>query len=165
VTSTLGVPESRLGGSSSPPSLSSIPVKFAEARVAETALSSKSFCYIRLVKAELSLINCCQPLVRPRLTERQALDLEAVFKALADQHRLKMLNMLTQADGQAICVCDFQEALGLKQTTASYHLRQLADAGIVDRERRGTYAYYRLRDGALDQIAGLLRRRSPTAAT
>jgi len=114
--------------------------------------------------AELSLITGCQPLVRPRLTELQALDLEAVFKTLADQHRLKMLNMLVQADGQAICVCEFQEALGLKQTTTSYHLRQLADAGILDRERRGTYAYYRLREGALDQIAELLRTPVATAA-
>ena len=114
--------------------------------------------------AELSLITCCQPLARPRLTERQALDLEAVFKALADQHRLKMLNMLAQTDGQAICVCDFQEALGIKQTTASYHLRQLANAGIVDREQRGTYAYFRLRKGTLDQIAELLRTPAATAA-
>ncbi len=113
--------------------------------------------------ADLSQITGCQPLMHPGLTERQGLDLEAVFKALADHHRLKMLNMLAQADGQAICVCDFQEALGLKQTTTSYHLRQLTEAGILDRERRGTYAYYGLRKGALDQIAELLK--TPVTAT
>jgi ArsR family transcriptional regulator len=53
-------------------------------------------------------------------------------------------------------VCDFEELLGLKQSTVSYHLKQLLDAGIVEREKRGSYAYFTLADGALERVRGLL---------
>lgn len=90
------------------------------------------------------------------LTERDAEQLEQVFKALADRHRLKVLNCLLAADGEAVCVCDFEELLGLKQPTMSYHLKQLLDAGIVQREKRGSYAYFSLSPGALDSVRALL---------
>lgn len=65
--------------------------------------------------------------------------------------------MLAQAGRQAICVCDFQDALGLKQPTVSYHLKQLVDAGVIEREQRGRFAFYSLRPGALDRILALVR--------
>ena len=82
--------------------------------------------------------------MRPQLADADAADLEQLFQALADRHRLRIVNMLAQVDGQAICVCDFQDALGLKQPTVSYHLRQLVDAGVIDREQRGRFAFYSL---------------------
>jgi ArsR family transcriptional regulator len=102
------------------------------------------------------LLACCSPLVRPQLSEADAADLEQLFQALADRHRLRVVNMLAQADGHAICVCDFQDALGLKQSTVSYHLRQLVDAGVVEREQRGRFAFYSLGSGALDLLAALV---------
>jgi ArsR family transcriptional regulator len=105
----------------------------------------------------LSLLSCCSPLVRPQLADADALELERLFRALADRHRLKVVNMLAQAEGEAICVCDFQDALALKQPTVSYHLKQLVDAGVLQREQRGRYAFYSLEQGVLDRIAELVR--------
>jgi ArsR family transcriptional regulator len=106
--------------------------------------------------ATLPLVQCCAPLAEPKLTESEAVELERVFKALADRHRVKILNRLLSAAGEAVCVCDFEELLELKQPTVSYHLKQLLDAGLVDRERRGAYAYFSLADGALERVCGLL---------
>ena len=82
--------------------------------------------------------------------------METVFKALADRHRVKILNRLLAAGGEAVCVCDFEAMLDLKQSTVSYHLKQLLDAGIVEREKRGSYAYFSLAPGALQHVCGLL---------
>jgi ArsR family transcriptional regulator len=103
------------------------------------------------------LLACCTPLVRPQLDEEAAIELEQLFQALADRNRLRVVNMLAQAEGEAICVCEFQEALALKQPTVSYHLRQLVDAGVIEREQRGRFAFYSLRPGVLDRIAELIR--------
>jgi len=104
----------------------------------------------------LPLVQCCAPLANPGLTEEEALELERVFKALADRHRVKILNRLLAADGEAVCVCDFEEMLDLKQPTVSYHLKQLLDAGIVEREKRGSFAYFSIADGALERVCALL---------
>jgi len=104
----------------------------------------------------LPLVQCCAPLANPGLTEEEALELERVFKAIADRHRVKILNRLLAADGEAVCVCDFEEMLDLKQPTVSYHLKQLLDAGIVEREKRGSFAYFSIADGALERVCALL---------
>jgi ArsR family transcriptional regulator len=104
----------------------------------------------------LPLVECCAPLADPGLTEGEARELERVFKALADRHRVTILNRLLQAGGEAVCVCDFEQMLALKQSTVSYHLRQLLDAGIIRREKRGSYAYFSIADGALERVCALL---------
>src|SRR5687768_5207509 len=104
----------------------------------------------------LPVIQCCAPLDGSPLSEDDATELERVFKALADRHRVKILNRLLAADGEAVCVCDFQDMLGLKQSSVSYHLKQLLDAGIVDREKRGSFAYFSLAEGALQRVRSLL---------
>src|SRR4051794_31840657 len=75
----------------------------------------------------LPVIQCCAPLGAPGLSEDEADELERVFKALADRHRVKILNRLLGAGGEAVCVCEFEDLLGLKQSTVSYHLKQLLD--------------------------------------
>ncbi|HEX6026079.1 MAG TPA: metalloregulator ArsR/SmtB family transcription factor [Solirubrobacter sp.] len=100
--------------------------------------------------------QCCAPLGSPSLTEDEVAQLERVFKALADRHRVKVLNRLLSAGGEAVCVCEFEELLGLKQSTVSYHLKQLLDAGIVERDKRGSFAYFSLAPGALERVRGLL---------
>jgi ArsR family transcriptional regulator len=104
----------------------------------------------------LPLVQCFAPLGEPMLSGDQAAELEQVFKALADRHRVRILNRLVQADGEAVCVCDFEELLGLKQPTVSYHLKQLLNAGLVTREKRGSYAYFSLVPEGLERVRGLL---------
>jgi ArsR family transcriptional regulator len=111
------------------------------------------------VDDRLDLLACASPLVRPQLSDREAVGLEQLFGALADRQRLRVVSMLAQAGGQAICVCDFQDALGLKQPTVSYHLKQLVDAGVIEREQRGRFAFYALRPGVLDWIGAVVRPR------
>ena len=106
--------------------------------------------------AALPLVQCCAPLAAPGLTEDEAGELERVFKALADRHRVKILNRLLQAGGEAVCVCDLEDLLPLKQPTVSYHLKQLLVAGIVEREKRGSFAYFSVADGALERVSALL---------
>ena len=111
----------------------------------------------------LPLVQCCAPLAGPALTDEEAHELERVFKALADRHRVKILNRLLVAGGEAVCVCDFEDLLGLRQPTVSYHLKQLLDAGIVTREKRGSFAYFAVAPGALERVRGLLELPAVTA--
>jgi ArsR family transcriptional regulator len=104
----------------------------------------------------LSLVRCCAPLGQSALSDDDAAQLEQVFKALADRHRVKILNRLLSAGGEAVCVCDLEDLLDLKQPTVSYHLKQLLNAGIVMREKRGSYAYFSLSPGALEHVRELL---------
>jgi ArsR family transcriptional regulator len=102
--------------------------------------------------AELPVINCCTPLAGSDLTEGRAVEIEAVLKALADRHRLRIVNLLLRAGGQPVCLCEMQPLLGLSQGTVSHHLKQLVEAGLVRREARGTYSYFSLVPGALDSV-------------
>jgi len=113
---------------------------------------------------ELPLVECCTPISGPALSPGDAAELERLFKALADRHRLQILNCLIQTDGEPVCVCDLEPLLGVKQPTVSHHLKQLVDAGLLEREKRGTYAFYRLRPGMLDRIGGLLTDRAVATA-
>ena len=104
------------------------------------------------VSSQLPVIDCCTPLAGSSLEDQQAAELEAVIKALADRHRLRIVNMLLRADGEAVCVCEFQPVLDLSQGTVSHHLKILVEAGLVDRETRGTRSYFSLIPGALDSV-------------
>ncbi|HSI97985.1 MAG TPA: metalloregulator ArsR/SmtB family transcription factor [Gaiellaceae bacterium] len=102
------------------------------------------------------LVECCSPLAGSTLSLEEAAELERLFKALADRHRLRVINILLQAGGEAVCVCEFQPVLGIAQPTVSHHLKQLMEAGLLEREKRGTFAYYSLAPGALERIGVLL---------
>jgi ArsR family transcriptional regulator, arsenate/arsenite/antimonite-responsive transcriptional repressor len=99
---------------------------------------------------------CCAPLTREPISAAEAVDLAAQLKAIADPARLRLISMVAAHDDQEACVCDLTEPLGLTQGTVSHHLRVLVDAGIFTRDKRGTWAYYRLVPGALDSIASVL---------
>jgi len=109
------------------------------------------------------LVDCCTPVAGSSLDEEAAVELERLLRSLADRHRLRILNMLIRA-GAPVCVCEFTAELELPQQNVSYHLRQLIDAGVIVRERRGRYSYYRLTEGTLDHIATLLAVPERTAA-
>ncbi len=100
--------------------------------------------------------GCCAPLTCEPLTAAGAEQLAGVLKALADPARLRLVSMIAAHEGAEACVCDLTEPLGLSQPTVSHHLKVLLDAGLVSRDKRGVWAYYRLVPRALNDLAGLL---------
>ena len=105
--------------------------------------------------AGLDLIACCRPLAAPELSDDEADATATIFKALADPARVKIVNMLATRD-EPVCACEFHPALGLSQATASHHLRKLTDAGLLDREQRGKWAYFSLNLEASARLAELI---------
>ncbi len=97
---------------------------------------------------------CCPPLARAPLSETDAEVLSSRLKALADPARLRLLSLVLAA-GES-CVCDLTEPVGLSQPTVSHHLKVLVDAGILAREKRGRWAWYRLVPGALGALAAVI---------
>ena len=87
---------------------------------------------------------CCAPVLASALTEDEAVDLAAAFKVLADPARLRLLSMIASAENEEACACDLVEPVGKSQPTVSHHLAVLTDAGLLDREKRGKWAYYRV---------------------
>jgi ArsR family transcriptional regulator len=99
-------------------------------------------------------IACCAPLAAPSLDEEEALATAGLFKALADPARIRIVNILaTSAD--AICACEFEPALGLTQPTVSHHLKKLLDAGLLEREQRGRWAFFSLSRDAVEKLAAV----------
>ena len=94
------------------------------------------------------LASCCGVLAAPTIKHSQAEATAQLFKALSDPHRVRILNLLANAT-EPVCVCEFTDQLDLSQPTTSFHLKKLSSAGLIDREQRGTWAYYSLnRDAA-----------------
>jgi ArsR family transcriptional regulator len=113
---------------------------------------SKSLLELTPVEA----VACCSPVTREPLSTDQALRVVPLLKALADPVRLRLLSLVaSHADGEA-CVCDLQDAFELSQPTISHHLKVLHEAGLLDREKRGVWVYYRVSSGALADLSALL---------
>jgi ArsR family transcriptional regulator, arsenate/arsenite/antimonite-responsive transcriptional repressor len=96
--------------------------------------------------------RCCAPVLRTRLGRGDAEELATAFKAIADPGRLQLLNFIARQPGAEACVCNLVEPLGLAQPTVSHHLKVLADAGLLERERRGTWMFYRLVPGRVEAL-------------
>jgi ArsR family transcriptional regulator len=109
-----------------------------------------------LLDPETTGATCCAPLAEARLSAEEAQELARRLKALADPARLQLVSMLMASDGQEACTCDLTEPLGLSQPTVSHHLKKLTDAGIVVRERRGVWTYYRVVPDALRALGTVL---------
>ena len=99
---------------------------------------------------------CCTPIRRAVLPVEEAERLAGLLKAIAEPTRLRLLSLVAAHDGGEACVCDLTEPVGLSQPTVSHHLKILVDAGLLTREKRGVWAYYRLVPGRLDQITQAL---------
>ncbi|MGH8776580.1 MAG: ArsR/SmtB family transcription factor [Jiangellaceae bacterium] len=100
---------------------------------------------------------CCTPLAREPLSNAEAADLAARwFKALTDPVRLRLLSLVLACEGEEACVCDLTAAFDLSQPTISHHLRVLLDAGLITREKRGVWAFYRVRRESLGALAGVI---------
>jgi ArsR family transcriptional regulator, arsenate/arsenite/antimonite-responsive transcriptional repressor len=88
--------------------------------------------------------TCCSPLLAGYLTPEQAVNLSAIFRVLGEPARLQILSSIAAQPNQEVCACELVKPLGLSQPTVSHHLKVMYEAGLLERERRGTWIYYRI---------------------
>ncbi len=106
------------------------------------------------------LAACCGPITGDVLDLESAERIAGVLRALAEPTRLRLLSLIAAQDQAGACGCDLTDPVALSQPTVSHHLKVLVDAGLLEREQRGRWAYFRLVPGALDTLAGMLTRTS-----
>jgi ArsR family transcriptional regulator, arsenate/arsenite/antimonite-responsive transcriptional repressor len=99
---------------------------------------------------------CCPPLSAEPLSAEQAEQVAPQLKALADPVRLRLMSLIASHPGGEACVCDLNEAFDLTQPTISHHLKVLHEAGLLDRQKRGVWVYYRARTQALASLGTLI---------
>ena len=99
--------------------------------------------------------DCCRRLNDDGLTPQEAEATAALFKALADPTRVRIVNVLAR-NTEPVCVCELTPAIGLSQPTVSHHLKKLVAAGLLKRESRGVWAYYTVDREAIARAAGIL---------
>jgi ArsR family transcriptional regulator len=99
---------------------------------------------------------CCSPLSAQPLSMQQAEQVVPLLKALADPVRLRLMSLVASHQGSEACVCELNDAFDLSQPTISHHMKVLHDAGLVDREKRGVWVYYRARPEALASLGALI---------
>jgi ArsR family transcriptional regulator len=102
-------------------------------------------------------LACCGLSGSGSMDRAQAESTATVLKAVADPVRLQLLSLIRSSKGQEACVCDLTPAVGLAQPTVSHHLKVLTEAGLLTRERRGTWAWFRLVPSRLEELSGVFR--------
>jgi ArsR family transcriptional regulator len=103
-----------------------------------------------------SITSCCPPILQSALDADDAERLASALKVIADPTRLRLLSLIQAQPNNEACVCNLTEPLGLTQPTVSHHLRILREAGLLEREQRGNWAYYRIIGNQLEQLRALL---------
>jgi ArsR family transcriptional regulator len=109
-----------------------------------------------LTLTPVQTLACCSPLTREPLSQDDAERIAPLVKALADPARLRLLSLVASHDGGEACVCDLNDAFELSQPTISHHLKVLHEAGLLDREKRGIWVYYRARTEAMAALGALI---------
>jgi ArsR family transcriptional regulator, arsenate/arsenite/antimonite-responsive transcriptional repressor len=89
-------------------------------------------------------VPCCPPLLTGRLTPNEAERIAVIFRVLGEPTRLQMLSLIAAQPSSEVCACELVETLGLSQPTVSHHLKVMYEAGLLAKERRGTWIYYRI---------------------
>ena len=124
-------------------------------------------CQYRRVSKSLLMLTpadpaaCCpplsaEPLSAEPLSAEQAEQVALLLKALAEPVRLRLMSLIASHPGGEACVCDLNDAFDLSQPTISHHLKVLHEAGLLDREKRGVWVYYRARTEALTGLGALI---------
>jgi ArsR family transcriptional regulator, arsenate/arsenite/antimonite-responsive transcriptional repressor len=108
--------------------------------------------YDEAVKSIASVVQSCPPLLQEPIAARDAERLADCLKAIADPARLRLLSLIQAQPEREACVCHLTAPLGLSQPTVSHHLKVLLQAGLVEREQRGSWAYFRV---VPESLAGL----------
>jgi ArsR family transcriptional regulator, arsenate/arsenite/antimonite-responsive transcriptional repressor len=104
---------------------------------------------------------CCPPVLLAPLSQSDATELASTLKALADPARLRILSLIAAQPGAEACVCHLIEPIGLSQPTMTHHLQVLHGAGILERDKRGAWVYYRILPARLEEVRGALATRIP----
>lgn len=112
-----------------------------------------------------SALACCAPLTRQPLTVDQAEQVSGLLKAIADPVRLRLMSMVLSHEGGEACVCDLTTAFDLSQPTISHHLKVLHEAGLLDREKRGVWVYYKAKPEAMTAMTSLFATVDGTTAS
>jgi ArsR family transcriptional regulator, arsenate/arsenite/antimonite-responsive transcriptional repressor len=119
-------------------------------------------------RTQLPVLNdalaCCSPLAHEPMSEGTAAQVAPLLKALAEPARLRLMSIVLSHAGGEACVCDLNEAFDLSQPTISHHLKVLHAAGLLDREKRGVWVYYRARPEAMEALLSLFAIPSGTPA-
>ena len=102
---------------------------------------------------------CCPGLGDPALSEADAEELVVMLKALADPVRLRLMNLIAQSD--EACACDLPEAIGRSQPTVSHHLKVLVEAGLLEREQRGKWAWFTVRADQVEALSSVFKIATP----
>jgi ArsR family transcriptional regulator len=105
---------------------------------------------------DVSPAECCVPLAGTEMTDDDAAATATVFKALGDPNRVRLMNLLATAR-EPVCVCNLTPQLDLTQPTVSFHLKKLVEAGLLEREQRGVWAYYSVNEEALGRLETVFR--------
>jgi ArsR family transcriptional regulator len=114
------------------------------------------------MKKLLQLVEeCCPPLFQGSLDQDGADHLAAAFKVMGDPARLKLISLIAAQPSGEACVCDLTTPVGLSQPTVSHHLKVLHEAGLLDRDKRGTWVYYRVVPERLEALRGALALPAP----
>ena len=100
-------------------------------------------------------VACCMPLAALTVSESEAQATATLFKALADPHRVRIVNLLANAT-EPVCVCEITPHLKLSQPTTSFHLKKLVASGLLTREQRGTWAFYSIDPAAMERLKGVV---------
>ncbi len=98
---------------------------------------------------------CCAPLGGPTLSDDEAVATAELFRALADPARVRIVNLLATNAGEPVCICNLTEPLGLTQPTVSHHMKKLVEAGLVEREQQGRWAFFSLKCDAVETLAAV----------
>ncbi len=105
---------------------------------------------------EPSIESCCAPLLRAVLNEEQASEFADVLRALADPVRLRLVSIIATTESGEVCACDLPALVDRTQPTVSHHLSVLVRAGVLEREQRGKWAWFRLRRERLAAVSDAL---------
>jgi ArsR family transcriptional regulator, arsenate/arsenite/antimonite-responsive transcriptional repressor len=116
----------------------------------------------KLLPTIQALTGCCAPLAEAPLAEEDAAVLASRLKAVAEPARLRLVSLVLASPGQEACICDLTAPLGLSQPTVSHHMKVLVDAGLLTREKRGRWAYFRAVPQAFASLAQALQPTAPS---
>jgi ArsR family transcriptional regulator len=112
------------------------------------------------------IADCCSPVLEAPLGRSEAERLAEALKVVAVPARLQLISLIASHPGSEACACDLIEPLGLSQPTVSHHLKVLHEAGLLDRDKRGSWVHYRLKTeqvGMLAEIFGAAPTAQPVA--
>ena len=107
-----------------------------------------------IVSTTLEPVACCAPLAAAAMSDDEASATAELFRALGDPARVRIVNLVATSD-EPVCACELYEPLGLAQPTVSHHLKKLVDAGLLEREQRGKWAYFALKRDAVEKLAAV----------